>query len=185
MSEDNTIAIIDLSTIQRGIDRRVRVVTYPSSDPTDAEETATEWRTRSAEPGATGAHSLGRFRPTRTRNDFVITLGIDELIPRKKVAEVDDRLNQLMFPVAILVVDDALELTLGSGVYERAFIWCTCNSKVLRAGRVASKTRRSEKNWGVCSAGPAGIATRGIVVPTADGLSLVDRMKESRNGSRR
>lgn len=62
-----------------------------------------------------------------------------------------------MFPVAIFVVDDASELTLNVGVYERVCIRRIC--KILRACRMTSDTWWSEENWRFCATGPAGIAT--------------------------
>ena len=45
------VVIAELQTVQRGVKRRTRVVTYPTLDATEAEEAATECRTRPVEPG--------------------------------------------------------------------------------------------------------------------------------------
>lgn len=74
MSGVNTV-VVDLQTVQRGGNRRTKVMTYLSLDATETEEAATECRTRPAEPGATAAYSLGRPRLTRTCNVFAIYLG--------------------------------------------------------------------------------------------------------------
>lgn len=102
---------------------------------------------------------------------LIITLGLDEPVLRRNVADVDDRSEPAKVPGRDFRRGRRVEVhaevrSLGKNVCSSRIppeylILCT---RMWRADRVVNNTWLSGENWRFCSAGSAGIVARVIVV---------------------